>query len=191
MTKIIGLTGLAGSGKDTVAKILVREHNFAGVAFADPIRAMLGALLFRVGADGSWMTDRELKERPTPVVGVSYRELAQTLGTEWGRAINPDFWVNIAGDRIERLIGAGCSIVISDVRFPNEVEWIRARGGEVWHIAREQVDPVREHVSEEHIAELPCDLVIDNSGTLEELAAHVNAALLPGEAAEIEVSSVI
>jgi hypothetical protein len=180
MTKplLIGLTGYAGSGKDTVREILERHHEIDGLAFADPIRDMLSALFDTIGVDSGWMTDRGRKEVPIPEIGASYRTLAQQLGTEWGRAIDPDLWLKIAGAKAamyQKYDSKG--VVISDVRFPNEAAWIKAQGGVIWKIIRPGVEPVRAHASEDLIASLPYDYVIDNSGSIGRLKHAVGVAL--------------
>lgn len=179
---IIGLTGRAGSGKDTVREQLVQCHGYTGMALADPIRAMLRALLVASGTGPEWMTDRALKEQPIPAIGASYRHLAQTLGTEWGRFIAPELWLRIADGYmrdIQRETFCHMKFVISDVRFPNEAEWVRSQGGEVWHINRPGVEPVRAHTSES-IEQIAVDRTVNNTGTLEDLAAEV--ARVMGEA---------
>lgn len=180
MTKplLIGLTGVAGSGKDTVREILEERHEIDGLAFADPMRDMLSALLETIGVDSDWMTDRDRKEKPIPELGLSYRTMAQQLGTEWGRALDQDFWLKIAGAKIalyHRYSDKG--VVISDVRFPNEAAWIKSEGGIIWKIIRPGVEPVRAHESEALINTLPYDYVIDNRGTIDELAHAVDMAL--------------
>lgn len=184
MTKplLIGLSGLAGSGKDTVREILEQRHEIDGLAFADPMRDMLSALLDTIGVDSNWMTDRDRKEAPIPELGVSYRTMAQQLGTEWGRAIDQDFWLKIAGAKIalyQKYDSKG--VVISDVRFPNEAAWIKSAGGVIWKIIRPGIEPVRAHQSEAHINDLPYDYVIDNRGTIDELAHAVSMALSYGD----------
>lgn len=183
MTKplLIGLTGYAGSGKDTVREILEHRHEIDGLAFADPIRDMLTALFDTCGVDTDWMTDRERKEKPIPEIGASYRTLAQQLGTEWGRAIDPDLWLKIAAAKIamyRKYDSKG--VVISDVRFPNEAAWIKAQGGVIWRIIRPGVEPVRAHASEDMIASLPYDYVIDNRSTIDNLIHATRAALKYG-----------
>lgn len=175
---IIGLTGYAGSGKDTVRSILVRRHEYDGLAFADPIREMLGGLLESCGVSETWMTERELKEREIPAIGASYRQLAQLLGTEWGRSIHPDFWLKIAAAKIDMYRSFGSKgVVISDCRFPNEAAWIRANGGRIWNIVRPGLEPVRAHASEDLIASLPYDYVIYNKGAIDDLPKAIEAAL--------------
>lgn len=175
---LIGLSGLAGCGKDTVRNILQANHSFAGIAFADPIRDMLSTLLTKVDVDPHyWMTDRSLKEQPVPGIGVSYREMAQRLGTEWGREMEPRIWINIADSRMRRLHNGGRDVVISDVRFPNEAEWIKACGGHIWKVLRPSVEPVRQHISEANYHRIPYDYVIDNSRTTLDLEHAVRKAL--------------
>jgi len=180
MTKpiLIGLTGYAGTGKDTVRSLLEQDHDFDGIAFADPIRDMLGVLLDSMEIPRDWMIERDLKEQDIPSLGVSYRKMAQALGTEWGRALNSDLWLDIAAEKIRVCQQYGNpGVVISDVRFVNEAQWIKAQGGLIWKIIRPDVEPVREHVSEDLVASLPYDYVIDNRGTVENLAMAVDSAL--------------
>lgn len=176
--QIIGLTGLAGSGKDTVREILQGYHRFAGLALADPIRAMLRQLLQHSAIDTKWMDQRELKEATIPELGVSYRQLAQTLGTEWGRAVAPDLWIRIAQRHIDlwRRIG-DAGVVISDIRFPNEADWVRSQGGQIWRIHRPDIARVRDHDSERGVDAITADYVIYNTNTLEHLAKVVAATL--------------
>lgn len=180
MTKpfLIGLTGYAGSGKDTVRDILQHRHDFDGIAFADPIRDMLTALLESIGLDTSWLTERELKEKPIPGLGLSYRQMAQALGTEWGRTLKESMWLDIAKAKIAMYREYDSQgIVISDVRFPNEAAWVKEQGGVIWRVVRPGIQPVRAHASEDLIATLPCDYVVDNRGSIDDLVVTVGLAL--------------
>jgi hypothetical protein len=149
---IIGFCGYAGAGKDTAAAAIKRAANVSGVAqrfsFADPMRAMLAAL----GVSHEHMTDRALKEQPVPGLGRSYRQLAQTLGTEWGRVCHgEDFWVKALAARIDR---SPCDLaLIPDVRFPNEAAWLKSIGGVLIRVNRPGVIPVHPHESERHVTE--------------------------------------
>lgn len=176
---IIGLTGQAGAGKDTVRAIL-QEHGYHGLAFADPIREMLGALLDCTGQGRQWMHLRDLKECAIPGLDASYRQLAQTLGTEWGRTVSPDFWLRIAAAHMQSITRDGfapISFVFSDVRFPNEADFIRQRGGVVWAVYRPGIEPVRAHASEAWFKSIEPDFTIMNTGTIEDLRATVEQAL--------------
>ena len=177
---IIGLTGFAGTGKDTVRTIL-EEHGFYGMAFADPIRDMLREMLTNNGISDAYMDDRNLKEAIIPELGVSYRHMAQTLGTEWGRSLKSDFWLKLAGAHMADVQDSTCAtqlkFVLSDVRFTNEADWVRERGGMIWHIQRSAATPVRPHVSESEVAYITSGLIIYNNGTLADLRYAVEQAL--------------
>lgn len=176
--RIIGLTGLAGTGKDTVRQMLENDHDFAGIAFADPIRDMITTLLKSacVTAPTAWISSRAHKEQDIPGLGASYRELAQNLG-DWGRAISPDFWVRAAAVRATGLLAQGQSIVVSDVRYPNEAAWVRQLGGEIWRIDRPSAAPVRAHESERQVSAVVADHTIINSASVDALWCAVDALL--------------
>lgn len=165
---IIGLSGYAGSGKDTVAKILVDEHGFQRRAFADKIRDMLyemnpmaggEPIQIRVDSDG-W---EKAKQHP------EVRRLLQKLGVSARNHIGQNVWVN----SVIRTMPANNPYVISDVRFKNEVDALIALGGEVWRIERPGVGPINNHVSESELKDYTFDKLIINDGTLEDLRNKV------------------
>lgn len=168
--KLIGLTGKAGVGKDTVADYLVANYGFTKYSLADPIKDMLAV----IGVDAR---TRETKEKPHPVFGASPRRMAQTLGTEWGRmCIRNDFWLKAAELHIETVkmgnaldsVPTFNGIVIPDVRFENEAAWLRAQGGRLWHIIRD-VPAVEAHSSEAGVPPDTLDVMVANDmdkGTL-------------------------
>lgn len=169
--RLVGLCGAAGVGKDTVAEVLVREHGFRRMAFADPIKDALAAML-----GGLFLTrahSHDNKELPIEGLGVSYRMLVQTLGTEWGRQmIGEDFWVAILRRRLAIEVDATTPVVVSDVRFANEAAWVR-EFGVLWHIRRPGVAPVRAHASEAGIVPRNGEPVLMNDGSLNDLARWV------------------
>ena len=175
---LIGITGYAGTGKDTVRGMLAQK-GFTGLAFADPIRAMLRSLLRSSGLNEAYMDSRMFKERTIPELDVSYRHLAQTLGTEWGRAVQPDLWLRLAANKMMMASreDAAAQFVISDVRFCNEADFVRNLGGQIWRIDRKDAPRVRDHVSESEIDRVPADRYIHNNGSLVELQRLVCAAL--------------
>lgn len=176
---IIGLTGYAGTGKDTVRGLLETGFGYIGFAFADPIRAMLRELFTMHAISADYMDSRALKESTIPELGVSYRQLAQTLGTEWGRrCLADDIWVKLANQHMHALSlqhGAtpGLRFVVSDVRFVNEAQWIKDQGGEIWRVERPGIAPVRAHTSESELYHFKADRIVNNHGNLVQLFASV------------------
>lgn len=181
MTKpqLIALTGPAGAGKDTIADILASDYGYAKLAFADPIRAMLRALFEFAELDLAYMADRSQKEQPIPGLhGVSYRRLAQTLGTEWGqRCVGRTFWVDMLdrAARARREQGERL-LVVSDLRFHHEAAWVREQGGLIWRVVRD-VPSVRPHVSESEMHAIQADRRVINEGGIDELWSTVDALM--------------
>jgi hypothetical protein len=267
---IIGLCGVAGSGKDTVADFLVKNHAFVKVALADPLKRICkdvfaftdeqlwgpsaernkpderypreeesavaheercikcealhvnpkpGTLIKRVG--------ESLYKKPCPKGGeheirqaarfgqhyLTPRFALQQLGTEWGRNCYPNVWVDYAL-RVALVLKDGGfyydaksgvrflsqlesrsdwvkgkkDVVISDVRFLNEVEAIRSAGGYVWKIERPGAGlegAAAEHASEK--LDIPEDLfsfIVGNDSTLE--ALEKGTALMLEETLRLE-----
>lgn len=168
--KLIGLTGPAGCGKDTAGAYLCRKHGFVRYGFADPLKAMLLA----IGVD---MNDRDGKEKPHPVFGVSPRRMAQTLGMDWMRdMICKDGWLRLAEQFIDDEFTPANGIVFTDVRFENEAEMIRRRGGAIWHLKR-NVPGVEAHVSERPIVEYLSDRQLLNNSTMDHLYGNIETLL--------------
>lgn len=169
---LIGITGRAGVGKSLAASLV---PDATVVQFADPIYAMLSVML---GMDVEQLRDRATKEAAIEWLGKSPRELLQTLGTEWGRdTVRQDIWILLASRRIDQAIEDGDGpVVVADVRFDNEAEMIRSRGGEVWEIVRPG-EAASSHSSEAGIHVHLIDRRIDNSGTIGDLRAAVSQAI--------------
>lgn len=171
--RLIGLTGLAGCGKDTAATLLLRDCPGNRLALASPIKSALNDLFgFR---DSDW-ENREWKEAVLPSLGVSPRHLAQTLGTEWGRRmVSQDIWLHTAAASADRRFNKWLPLIITDIRFPNEAAWIRGKGGVVVEIKRSGL--VQDaHASEAGIGG-PGDIVIENFGSLADLSERLLAQL--------------
>jgi hypothetical protein len=162
---IIGLTGPAGSGKDTVAFFL---NGFQRCALADPIRMGLSAI-FELPPN-TW-NDRETKEKVIPFIGRSPRQLMQTLGTEWGRRhVSPDIWLDLMLRRWEEIkLQPVARMVVTDVRFDNEAAAIINVGGTVWRVVRPDVAAVSAHPSEAGVSTAHIKGTIVNNGSLAEL----------------------
>ena len=174
--KLIGLAGRARSGKSSIAEHLTAHYGYVQLAFADPIRETIE---YALNTPAEYIEVH--KETPIPPHGKSYRELAQTLG-DWGRGLRPDFWVLDLERRLNELRDYSTyeleGVVISDVRFINEAQWVRERG-QLWHITRPGQDPsqTREHSSELGIEPMDGEVLICNSETLDDLCDHVDYLL--------------
>lgn len=159
---VIGLAGRARVGKDTAASFLLAAIGGYRYSFADPMRGMLLQLGIDMN-DPYWI---ERKEDIIPALGRSPRYLMQTLGTEWGRnLVHPQLWLLLAQ---QRLLQNGPGMIVTDVRFENEADWVRSQGGRVVHILRDDATKVEEHASEAGVAVADDDLIIHNNGNLEE-----------------------
>jgi hypothetical protein len=140
---LVGLVAPQGAGKDTFAGYL-SDQGFAWAAFAQPIRNML-CELFCTNLAG--LEDLKRSEIAIPGLGPrTYRYIAQTLGTEWGRKmVHPDIWVNWLE---EHIYDPDEDLVISDVRMQNEAAWIKSKGGILVSIERPGSTWKHDHASE-------------------------------------------
>lgn len=187
MRRIIALTGLAGSGKSTVAYLLTKAGG-EQIAFAEPLKRFCGevfgftrAQLYGPSAERERPSPRFTRPDGTPLTP---RYALQTLGTEWGRNCDPDVWAKAGLLKAEQLAGAGQLVVITDLRFVNEAQLVRAAGGEIWRVLRSYDDLKHNsfaHASEREIWSQAMDRLVsfhvDNTGTLEQLAELVRATL--------------
>jgi hypothetical protein len=176
---LIGITGLAGAGKDTAARYLCRRYGFVPASFAGALKEMCLAWAEYVGVDHAHFTEPRLKEQPIPGFGFSARRMMQTLGTEWGRALMPMLWI-VGLQRHLGLHDGGSSIhdriVISDCRFPNEAEWVAGQGGVLVRVRRD-VAPVHAHESEQHAAALPVQHELHNVGSVGALHVQIDVLM--------------
>jgi hypothetical protein len=132
---ILGLTGQPFNGKDTAANYLVAVHGFHRLAFADPIRAGLKAMLGLTDDDFS----PERKEIPSAWLGGKTPvELMESLGTAWGQdQICKDIWSWQVLREIQHKRREGLrNFVVSDVRFLHEANSLRTHGGKLLRIVR-------------------------------------------------------
>ena len=179
---IIGLSGYARSGKDTVAEILVENHGFIRVAFADKLREALYALNPIIGHENEMygllglvylqdvIDEYGWDGVKSTVYGPEVRRLLQRMGTEVGREIlGENIWVNAAIEplRIDE------DYVFTDCRFVNEAKATKFYEGQVWRVNRPGVGPANDHISEIGLDNWPFDVVIENAGSIGDLADKV------------------
>lgn len=186
---IVGLSGWARSGKDTVADYLVAEHGYTKLSVASPMKEALYRLNPRITVNDVVNTSLRvgidvygwdgIKERSPDIRG-----LIQRFGTEVGRDMfGEDFWVDYA----LRNVPDGSRVVVSDVRFPNEANAIKELGGTVWRISRDGVYAANDHISEHALDEYTFDGKLHNSGTIEYLQDLVKGTILDGEVIRTEI----
>lgn len=186
--QIIGVTGYARSGKDSIGRILVEKHGYERYALANEVKTV-AVNMFGWSADMVNGVDYD-REIPAPRMGspridrwpFSVRRALQVIGTELGRNLDPDLWIDLMFDAIY-LDGLGREgdqrIVVTDVRFLNEAAAVHDRGGQVWRVVRPGVSAQSSHASEVEMNEIVPDHTILNDGTLEDLERCV-ALILGG-----------
>jgi len=137
---LIGLTGYAQSGKDTLANVLVENYGYTRVAFADKIRDFLYGINPMVACSPTGYLQDLInlvgwdKAKQEPQV----RRLLQDLGISARELIDENIWVNAALNKAIR----EDRVVITDVRFENEAVAINLMGGQLWRVKRVGVGPV-------------------------------------------------
>jgi hypothetical protein len=202
--RLIGLSGAARAGKDTAGGFIqvwgdrqgfsVEKHSFAAklkisaaralgfpgddaacIAFCDELKSGMYIDVMRRDREG-------LDEREVRLPG---RQFLQLYGTEAHRGVfGSDFWVEALLAPLDarvREFSDPSIVVITDARFPNEAEAIRARGGEIWEVVREDnpdalTGGLEAHVSEVGLPETLIDRTIVNDGDLAALEREVGIA---------------
>ena len=191
---LIGVYGRARSGKDTAADYLCAKLQLRKYAFAEPLKQMLKS------AFGDHFHEGD-RERICKEAGISYRQLMQLLGTEWGRnQVNPNLWINLVAKRWEwikegspeatevgtvshlrigdTLVTQG--MILSDVRFDSEAEWIKSQGGTIIEITRPALEEpvgIEGHISEAGINPAYTDITVINDQDVPHLYATLDAAV--------------
>jgi hypothetical protein len=164
MQQVVGLIGLKGSGKDTAATFL-RARGFVRVAFAD---ALYQEVAETYGVQLDLLQSRDTKETPLEALALKHcrdsrfiavcrrldpygtnaeflekwrspRQILQWWGTDYRRKIDKDsYWL----DLIRGIIDAypETNFVITDVRFPNEADFVSTMGGKLARIRRPSLE---------------------------------------------------
>ena len=189
---LIGLVGLIGSGKDTVADFLVKEHGFHRDSFAKSLKDAVSVIFGwdRSLLEGATQESRMWRERIDPYWSnkldraVTPRHILQHWGTEVMRGhFHDSIWIDSFTARYR-----GGNIVLSDTRFINEINTIRDLKGKVVLVRRGPI-PTQQEMQERSVHQSEWDWIgqhfdyeIDNSGNLEDLRTQVGLmirSLLP------------
>lgn len=191
--RLVGICGKAGVGKDTVANILSRMKHSDRLwvhteALADDVKAV-ASIVFSVDYDDFF--NREVKENPIQAIGgYSPRRLSQLVGTDCFRQVFGVWvWVAALHRRLQHARLVADAVVVTDVRFASEVQWILEQDGVLVYLTRDAAAPVAAHASEQvpslQLVQNMCEqyggsvVVIENNGSMEELASAIDKQLVP------------
>jgi phosphomevalonate kinase len=172
---LIGFCGEMYAGKDTVAEMLMEFLRADNIlverrAFADALKEEIAfhmAPLFKA------LPSELLRQMNTPVEKDRYRLLMQWWGTEFRRQQDPDYWIKEFERWRFSFIPTSTVILIPDVRFFNEIGYIRDQGGLMVKVTRLE-SQISDHISEQEWQVYSnWDMVIENNGSLEELRVKV------------------
>lgn len=169
--KIIGITGLANTGKDTLADYIIKNNgSYLKTAFAKPIKDMM---IDYLGFTYDQCYDQKLKQEKDSFWDLSPREVMLLIGTQLFREHwRYDFWVKLMEKTI--IDHKDNNYIISDVRFENEAELVKNLGGIVIKVIRPN-NPIKvEHISEKGFNEKFVDYTIVNDGTLVDYYNKIN-----------------
>lgn len=204
---IIGVLGFIGSGKGTVGEILEHHFNFTQVSFAGHLKDVTSVLFGwnRELLEGKTEESRKFREKPdnfwSKKIGENFtpRLALQLLGTEVGRQIfHEDFWVYALENKLLQM-GENKNVVVTDVRFKNEIDWIHSKGGILIEVRRGMkpswyniaadanqgskksenymLEESGIHESEWRWIGHSVDFVIDNNGSVEDLKGKISERL--------------
>jgi hypothetical protein len=205
----IGILGNIGSGKNTVAQYLATQGCIP-TSFAGPIKDLCTSVFGwpRDMLEGETDESREFREnidlywsKKLGIPNFTPRLALQLIGTEVMRDhFHPDIWLNSLEYRVKKLHNENECVVISDVRFKNELDLIKRVGGTTilvqrderpeWYdiaLAANNGDAVAKHIMSrdfKHVHEsewdwVGCDIdyTINNNGTLEDLYANIDVII--------------
>jgi len=176
LPKIIGLHGVAKSGKSTTAAIL-KMYGYVEMPLAAPLKRSIAAI-FHIPVES--LEEQGFKESMAPIGGIPWRKYLQGLGAEgFGRALDPEYWIRLNQFSVRKALSDKnvTGVVIPDIRFSNEAEYVRQEGGIVVKIERVNGEKLHgdlaSHPSEQGIPEHLVDLVVKNVGTIQNLEKKI------------------
>ena len=161
---IIGCCAKAQSGKDTVADYLVKEHNFVKVSFAAPVKE------FAIKHFG--LTPGEVYGKKTNTSRWVLQAIGNGCREEFGRGV----WIDKLWEKICPLE----RVVISDLRYLNEADFLGRIGGAIIKINRPDAPAIEcgaDHPSEIEMEKIVPDYALENDGDLEQLYRRVGGIL--------------
>lgn len=165
------------SGKSETAKPFI-ERGFNLVKFAGPLKDMTRVFLFSLGMENEEIQERvegmrKMEDIPG-LQGVTTRRIMQTIGSDWGRDIlYPDLWTDIAIAAVRRQLRTGQSVIVDDLRFPNEMRALECLGAFTVRVIR----PDRRLVPSAYEGQLDGEVfcaTLYNDGSLSDLHAKAD-----------------
>ncbi|QJX47304.1 hypothetical protein HMJ29_10290 [Hymenobacter taeanensis] len=179
MIKLIGFSGRRGSGKDTIARLIQQlqpERRWHIRSVGEPIKAVCAAL---AGEGTAPYFSQQGKKEVLPAFGRTRGEMLQQVGLAL-RQWEPDIWVQAFFSQLP----ADQFTLIPDVRFPNEADLIRSRGGLMFRV---EGDPLHQRGDgtrdDEHLSETALDQyphftnTLHNNGSFKDLERQVKELL--------------
>lgn len=172
MNRLIAIYSPAPQSGKTSVSMALTSKGFTRLSFAAPLKRMCIEFLQSLGYSKNEAIRYVFAEKHEyiPEVKKTVRYLLQTLGTEWGRnCVDQDVWLTAFRKTAELYD----SVVVDDMRFPNEAELVKKMGGELWKIVRPGLVNEFRHPSEGGLDDYKFDQVIRNDDTLENLRKKV------------------
>ena len=182
---VIGLGGSLRSGKDTAADFLVEDLSFDKLGMSDD------SLHQFVMRQNPWIQTNEgfFARYRTIIAEHGYtdakkiddlRQFLQLTGTEAGRdLIGENVWVDIIRNKI--LASTAPGVVVTGIRYPNELDMIRKLGGTTIYVTRADSTEHRmsQHSSETTLSGKDFDHILANNSTLDDLRTNIHRLVAP------------
>lgn len=151
----IAFIGHAGSGKTTIAHYMSEYYGYYVRSFATPVKEFASEILLR----------------PIDKTDPKDRKFLQYLGTELGRARDPDIWIKHFNMEMQNLESDSINhVIVDDCRFINEADYLKSMGFVLIRLVGRQSEMTKEtsnHSSETEQTSIECDFELDNSKDLE------------------------
>lgn len=169
---IVGLTGAAGSGKSTIAVALQAKGLFTRMSFGHGLKRVAG-FIFGFSYEQLYGEEREVTDER---YGFSPRYVLQYLGTEVFRMMYANVWIDVLKRTADEM--GVKRIVIDDLRFENEADFVHSLGGIVILIdtppmASNLTDDRQTHVSEAGVKQYDYLVTNDHKTSIEGVIADV------------------
>jgi len=176
--ELLAFTGLKQSGKDTAAYFMIKNYNYTKLSFASPLKNAVKDIFD--------LTDEQVDGSKKDIIdnfwNVTPRSILNFVGTDLLRnqlkniipKVDNNIWLVIMIKKIKKLKekDPNIKIVITDLRFDNELLMIKKLGGIVIRINR-NILYNNEYESERYIKSLNVDYEFENNGTIDDLYGKI------------------